>query len=111
MQRNKIDRTKVLAALNTICPACGFSISPAKVVRIDSERMGCPKCRHVFDYLTRGSAATGHALTAKELSLISFVAHPLLLRLSSDRVNNGHSPLIADISWKSIPLDSRTNPK
>jgi predicted RNA-binding Zn-ribbon protein involved in translation (DUF1610 family) len=49
MQRNKIDRTKVLAALNTICPACGVSISPAEVVRIDFERMRCPKCGHVFE--------------------------------------------------------------
>ena len=49
MQRNKINRTKVLAALNTICQSCGLSISPAEIVRIDSERMRCPKCGDVFE--------------------------------------------------------------
>jgi len=49
MQRNKIERTKILAALNTICPSCGLSISPAEIVRIDSTRMRCPKCGHVFE--------------------------------------------------------------
>ena len=49
MQKNKIDRTKVLAALNTICPSCGFSISPSEIVRVDSQRMRCPKCGHVFE--------------------------------------------------------------
>ena len=39
----------VLAALNTICPSCGFSISPAEAVRIDFERMLCPKCGHAFE--------------------------------------------------------------
>lgn len=49
MQRNKINRTKVLAALNTACPSCGASISPAEIVRVDSERMRCPKCGHIFE--------------------------------------------------------------
>jgi predicted RNA-binding Zn-ribbon protein involved in translation (DUF1610 family) len=49
MQKNKINRAKVLAALNTICPFCGVSISPAEIVRVDSERMRCPKCGHVFE--------------------------------------------------------------
>ena len=49
MQRNKINRAKVLAALNTTCPSCGFSISPAEVVRIDFERMRCPKCGAIFE--------------------------------------------------------------
>jgi predicted Zn finger-like uncharacterized protein len=49
MQKNKINRAKVLAALNTICPSCGASISPAEIVRIDSTRMQCPECGHVFE--------------------------------------------------------------
>jgi predicted RNA-binding Zn-ribbon protein involved in translation (DUF1610 family) len=48
MSRNKINLAKVLAALNTVCPSCGFSISPAEIVRVDSERMHCPKCGSVF---------------------------------------------------------------
>jgi len=38
MHKNKIDRAKVLAALNTVCPSCGYSITPIEVVRIDFER-------------------------------------------------------------------------
>jgi predicted Zn finger-like uncharacterized protein len=49
MQKNKINLAKVLAALNSVCPSCGASIPPAEVVRIDSERMRCPKCGHVFE--------------------------------------------------------------
>jgi len=49
MQKNKINLAKVLAALNTTCPSCGFSISPAEVVRIDFERMRCPKCGAIFE--------------------------------------------------------------
>jgi ribosomal protein S27AE len=48
MHKNKINRAKVLAALNTICPKCGYSISPAQIVRIDFERMRCPECGAVF---------------------------------------------------------------
>jgi len=49
MQRKKIDLKKVLAALNTVCPSCGASISPAEIVRVDSERMRCPTCGHVLE--------------------------------------------------------------
>ena len=45
----KINRAKVLAALNSVCPKCECSISPAEIVRIDSERMRCPKCGHTFE--------------------------------------------------------------
>jgi ribosomal protein S27AE len=48
MQRKKIDLKTVLASLNTTCPSCGYSISPAEIVRIDFERMLCPKCAAVF---------------------------------------------------------------
>jgi ribosomal protein S27AE len=46
--KNKINRAKVLAALNTICPKCGYSISPAQIMRIDFDRMRCPECGAVF---------------------------------------------------------------
>jgi len=49
MHKNKINRAQVLAALNTICPSCGFSIPPAEVVRVDMQRMVCPKCGLLFD--------------------------------------------------------------
>ena len=47
--KNKINLEKVLAALNTTCPACAYSISPAEIVRIDFERMCCTKCGQIFD--------------------------------------------------------------
>ena len=49
VHKNKIDLQKVLAAMNTICPSCGVCISPAEIVRIDSKRMRCLKCGHIFD--------------------------------------------------------------
>jgi ribosomal protein S27AE len=48
MQRKKINLEKVLEALNTPCPSCGYSISPGEVVRVDFERQKCPKCGSVF---------------------------------------------------------------
>ncbi len=48
MHKNKINLEKVMAALNTTCPSCGYSISPAEIVRIDFERMKCPKCGEIF---------------------------------------------------------------
>jgi ribosomal protein S27AE len=49
VQRNKIDLKKVLSAMNKTCPACGHSITPAEIVRVDFERMICPKCGEIFD--------------------------------------------------------------
>ena len=48
MQRKKIDLKKVLEALSTTCPSCGFSIPADKVRRIDFTRMQCSKFGHVF---------------------------------------------------------------
>jgi predicted RNA-binding Zn-ribbon protein involved in translation (DUF1610 family) len=39
----------VMRIASELNPSCGLSISPAEVVRIDSERMRCPKCGHVFE--------------------------------------------------------------
>jgi uncharacterized protein (UPF0212 family) len=49
MQRKKIDLKKVLGSQTTACPECGYSMSPAEIVRIDFERMKCPKCGKIFD--------------------------------------------------------------
>ena len=49
MHKNKINLTKVLAAMNTTCPSCGYSISKAEIVRLDFERQKCPKCGVVFE--------------------------------------------------------------
>jgi ribosomal protein S27AE len=43
-QKQKINLEKVLASLNTVCPKCGYSITPDKIRRIDSEQMECPEC-------------------------------------------------------------------
>jgi predicted RNA-binding Zn-ribbon protein involved in translation (DUF1610 family) len=47
-QKQKINRDKVNAALNTSCPKCGYSIPPSEIARLDSERMKCPKCGEQF---------------------------------------------------------------
>lgn len=36
--KQKIDRQKVMASLDTICPKCGCSITPDKIRRVDFER-------------------------------------------------------------------------
>ena len=44
----KLNRERVLAALNTPCPKCGHAIPPDKIQRIDFERMICPNCGERF---------------------------------------------------------------
>ncbi len=44
-RRSKMDLAKLHASMDTTCPHCGFTISPAELVRIDSERVRCPSCR------------------------------------------------------------------
>jgi ribosomal protein S27AE len=46
--KQKINREKVEAALNTLCPKCGYSITPAEIRRIDFDKMQCPKCGERF---------------------------------------------------------------
>jgi len=46
--KQKINREKVQAALNTLCPKCGTSIPPDKIRRIDFSRMECPSCAERF---------------------------------------------------------------
>ena len=43
-QKQKINREKVNAALNTQCSKCGCLITPAQILRVDSQRMKCPEC-------------------------------------------------------------------
>jgi hypothetical protein len=47
-QKRKINRDLVNAALNTSYPKCGGSIPPAQIVRVDFERVECPKCHTRF---------------------------------------------------------------
>jgi ribosomal protein L37AE/L43A len=44
ISKQKINREKVQAALNTVCPKCGYSIPPEKIRRIDSCLVECPSC-------------------------------------------------------------------
>jgi hypothetical protein len=46
--KQKINRAKVMAALNTLCPKCGYSISPDKIRRVDFDKMECPLWRAVY---------------------------------------------------------------
>ena len=47
-RRSKTDIAKIRAAMDVKCPECGYSISPAEMVRLDFERMRCPMCRKEF---------------------------------------------------------------
>jgi hypothetical protein len=51
-RRQKIKLDLVLAALNTRCTACGYEIPPAEIVRIDGDRIRCPKCLAAFTRTT-----------------------------------------------------------
>jgi uncharacterized protein (UPF0212 family) len=44
----KINREKVQVSLDTTCPKCGFSISPAQIRRVDVEQVVCPECGEKF---------------------------------------------------------------
>jgi ribosomal protein S27AE len=46
--RKKINREKVMASLDAVCPKCGALISPAEVRRIDFEHIECPVCGEQF---------------------------------------------------------------
>jgi hypothetical protein len=42
------DQSRVLASLDKVCPKCAHVITPAKVRRIDFERIECPVCGERF---------------------------------------------------------------
>jgi predicted RNA-binding Zn-ribbon protein involved in translation (DUF1610 family) len=46
--RKKLDRAKIMAALDRACPKCGYVITPAEIQRLDSETMLCPMCGKEF---------------------------------------------------------------
>jgi ribosomal protein L37AE/L43A len=48
VSKQKINREKVMAALNTLCPKCGCLIPPEKIRRIDSSLVECPSCGERF---------------------------------------------------------------
>ena len=45
---SKLDRAKIDASLNTDCPHCGHSITPAERTHIDTEHLECPCCHKRF---------------------------------------------------------------
>jgi hypothetical protein len=46
-RKQKSNREKVQAALTTLRPKCGYSITPAEIRRVDFDRMKCPKCGEI----------------------------------------------------------------
>jgi predicted RNA-binding Zn-ribbon protein involved in translation (DUF1610 family) len=47
-KKQRINLEKVKAALDTVCPKCGCTITPAKIRRVDFERIECPECGERF---------------------------------------------------------------
>jgi hydrogenase maturation factor HypF (carbamoyltransferase family) len=54
VSKQKINLEKVQAALNTVCPKCGYSIPPEKRRRMDFCVVECPSCGGRF---TPGSSS------------------------------------------------------
>jgi len=46
--KKKVNLAEVLKHLNTTCTECGYSISPAEIIRPTWETVRCPKCGAVF---------------------------------------------------------------
>ena len=67
MPKNKIHRAAVLSAQNTTCPACGYKIPPAEILRVSTQEMKCPKCGDVFV----PGKTTGAGVTARRLAASS----------------------------------------
>lgn len=49
VSKKKVNLAEVLKHLDTVCPECQYSIRPSEIVRIDFQRMCCPKCGAIFD--------------------------------------------------------------
>jgi hypothetical protein len=47
--KQKINRAKVMASLDTICTKCGYAIPPGDLRRIDTFLIECPKCGGRFN--------------------------------------------------------------
>jgi ribosomal protein L32 len=46
--KQKINHEKVQAALNTVCPKCGYVIPPGEIRRVDFSLVECPSCGERF---------------------------------------------------------------
>ncbi len=68
----KINRDKVQASLDTPCPKCGLSISPAMIRRVDFDRVECPKWGEKF------AAGAGPAVRSKMGKLIELPSRKAL---------------------------------
>ena len=44
----KVNREKVQASLDVVCPKCGKVITPAEVRRVDFQNIVCPACGEQF---------------------------------------------------------------
>jgi hypothetical protein len=47
-RKQKIDRGWVMASLDTVCPKCGYSITPDKIRRVTFNHVECPLCHEHF---------------------------------------------------------------
>ena len=47
-RKQKIDRQRVMASLDTVCPKCGHSITPVEIRRVDFDHVECPACHEHF---------------------------------------------------------------
>jgi hypothetical protein len=63
----KINREKVQASLDKVCPKCGALISPAEVRRIDFERIECSVCGERFAPVLSVIACSQQLISAVEM--------------------------------------------
>jgi hypothetical protein len=76
MRKNKIHRADVMASQNTACPSCGYSITPAEILRVSTE--SAPS-QHRGDempemwYRVRGGEDCGARAVTEILFVPSFV--------------------------------------
>ena len=47
-RKQKLNLAKVLASLDTTCPACGYAIPPEEMRRLNFDTVQCPKCEEKF---------------------------------------------------------------
>jgi len=74
-QKQKINRDKVNAALNTRCTKCGCLITPAQIVRVDSQQIQCPECGERFILVrARGQADYPHPYSGRKRSCGKLIA-------------------------------------
>jgi len=47
--RRKLNLAKIHESLNTACPKCGKTITPAEIQRVDFDHVKCPGCGEQFE--------------------------------------------------------------